>query len=99
MEANRKLAMKTKRHRRSLVEPGTYEHYKGGLYTVLYVAMHTETGEELVVYQSLCDGRMWVRPRSMFCDEVILGGSRFPRFMKLMHPSLISFAGAARQAA
>lgn len=91
--------MKSQRLRRSNValEPGFYEHYKGGLYEVLYVARHTETDEDLVVYQSLRDHRIWVRPLAMFLGEVSLGASRYPRFTKLLQPSLISWL--SRQAA
>lgn len=93
--------MKTQRQRRSCAEiaPGFYEHYKGGVYEVLYVARHTETGEEFVVYQSLSDHGVWIRPVAMFRDNVLLGGSRYARFTKLDHPSLVSFAALARWAA
>jgi hypothetical protein len=33
--------------------PGTYQHYKGGLYEVLGVADEPESGKQFVVYQSL----------------------------------------------
>ena len=33
------------------VQPGRYRHYKGKEYTVLGVALHSETQEELVVYR------------------------------------------------
>jgi len=40
---------------------GIYEHYKGKRYRVLGVARHSETQEELVVYQELYgDGNLWV---------------------------------------
>lgn len=37
-------------------------------YQVLSVGVHTETQEELVVYVSLQDGKIWIRPLSMFVD-------------------------------
>ena len=33
--------------------PGTYQHYKGGLYEVLGIAEEPESGRQFVVYQSL----------------------------------------------
>jgi len=37
------------------LQPGIYKHYKGKEYKLLHIGIHTETGEELVVYQSLYD--------------------------------------------
>lgn len=59
---------------------GIYQHFKGGKYKVLGVAKHSETLEELVVYQHLEDGEMWVRPIKMFFDEVEVNGTKVPRF-------------------
>lgn len=48
-----------------------YRHYKGGLYQIVTLAVHTETEEEMVVYQALYgEYRVFVRPLSMFFDEV-----------------------------
>ena len=46
-----------------------YSHRKGGDYVVTGIAEHTETREEMVVYQRESDGKLWVRPRAMFEDE------------------------------
>lgn len=63
------------------VPAGRYRHYKGNLYEVLGVARHSETQEELVVYRALYGaGGLWVRPRAMFLEEVIVGGQAVPRF-------------------
>jgi hypothetical protein len=46
------------------VQSGRYQHYKGNEYTVLGVALHSETQEELVVYrQEYGDHGLWVRPK------------------------------------
>lgn len=46
-----------------------FRHRKGGVYTVMYIAKHTETSEEMVVYRSSDTGDVWVRPRTMWEDE------------------------------
>lgn len=37
-------------------------------YRVVSIGTHTETHEELVVYVSLEDDKVWIRPLSMFVD-------------------------------
>ncbi len=54
---------------REVAEGQRYRHFKGGEYTVLAVAKHTETQEEMVVYKSDATGDVWVRPKSMFLDQ------------------------------
>ena len=65
----------------SQLRPGRYRHYKGGLYTVLGVARHSESEERLVVYRPEYGARdLWVRPLAMFQEEVIVDGQPQPRF-------------------
>ena len=60
---------------------GEYEHYKGKRYKVIGIAKHSETLEELVVYQKLYDDlSLWVRPKKMFAEEVEVNGKKIPRF-------------------
>ena len=60
---------------------GRYRHYKGNEYIVLEVARHSETLEELVVYrQDYGDHGLWVRPKTMFLESVVLDGKEVPRF-------------------
>jgi hypothetical protein len=61
--------------------PGRYRHYKGGEYEVVGVARHSETLEPMVVYRPLSnDSGWWVRPYSMFFEQVDVDGERKPRF-------------------
>lgn len=65
-----------------VLQRGIYQHYKGQLYQVFNVARHSETEEQLVVYQCLYgDYSMWVRPLSMFIETIELeDGQIIPRF-------------------
>lgn len=64
--------------------PGKYRHFKGGEYEVLCTATHTETLEEEVVYRALYgEGRMWVRPLSMWLEEVEYNGKMVKRFERI----------------
>ena len=66
------------------VQLGRYRHYKGQEYTVLGVARHSETEEELVVYrQEYGDRSLWVRPQAMFLETVEVAGQTVPRFQYL----------------
>lgn len=68
------------------VEPGRYRHYKGNEYTVIGVARHSETHEELVVYRpEYGEGGLWVRPLAMFLETVMVEGKTLPRFQFLGH--------------
>jgi hypothetical protein len=63
------------------VKTGRYRHYKGKQYTVIGVAHHSETEEELVVYRKEYDDHgLWVRPKTMFLEMVNVEGKRMPRF-------------------
>ena len=48
----------------------TYKHFKGNLYKVIGFAKHSETLEDMVVYQPLKTGDNWVRPLCMW-NEVV----------------------------
>jgi hypothetical protein len=63
---------------------GKYRHYKGGEYEVFFVARHSETEEEMVVYRTLYgDFSYWVRPLEMFLESVEIDGALQPRFQRV----------------
>lgn len=63
------------------IKPGIYRHFKGNMYRVVAMARHSETMEEMVVYQALYgEMGLWVRPRSMFLETVERDGKVFHRF-------------------
>ena len=65
----------------TLVVGGRYRHYKGNEYTVLGVARHSETLEEMVIYRAEYGERgVWVRPKEMFLEEVSVAGKTVFRF-------------------
>ena len=53
----------------------TYKHYKGNLYKIIAFAKHSETVEDMIVYQSVETGDTWVRPKSMWNEIVDENGT------------------------
>lgn len=47
-----------------------YRHYKGNIYQIIALAKHSETVEDMIVYQSEKTGDIWVRPAKMW-NEVV----------------------------
>ena len=69
------------------MKTGRYRHYKGRDYIVLGVARHSETQEEMVVYQQdYGDRGLWVRPLAMFLETVQVDGQAIPRFQCVEEP-------------
>lgn len=71
-----------------------YQHYKGGVVEVIAIAHHSETLEEMVVYRVLYEcrtfgkGSVWVRPKQMFFENVIVDGKEVPRFKLINNDTL-----------
>lgn len=66
------------------IQPGIYQHYKGAQYRVLSAATHSENQQQMVVYQVLYGAfGLWVRPLSMFIEQVEVKGVLQPRFALL----------------
>lgn len=87
------------------VEPGIYQHFKGGRYRVIGVGRHSESEAPLVCYQCLYgDFDLWFRPLNSFLSEVQVGGETVARFVWLqplseadwldLGKALVSSAGA-----
>ena len=67
-----------------MIEKGKYRHFKGGEYEVLFIAHHSESGEDMVVYRALYgEGEVWVRPAAMWDEEITRDGATFRRFTKI----------------
>ena len=64
------------------IRPGRYLHFKGNEYQVIGLATHSETGETMVVYRALYgEGGLWVRPATMWSEQVCRDGYSGPRFI------------------
>ena len=73
------------------IQRGTYQHYKGQYYEVIDVTHHSETREPLVLYRALYGARgLWVRPFSMFFEDVTIDGAARPRFAFAGSPEHLS---------
>lgn len=65
------------------IKLGIYQHYRGMRYRVLGVAKHSETLEDLVIYEALYDNKvskLWVRPLDMFLEKIEKDGKLINRF-------------------
>ncbi|NQU99785.1 MAG: DUF1653 domain-containing protein [Parcubacteria group bacterium] len=68
------------------IKQGKYKHYKGRYYQVIGEAIHSETLEKLVIYKALYNSKnfgknsIWVRPKKMFLEKIIIKGKKIPRF-------------------
>ena len=66
----------------NLPKKGIYRHFKGKRYELVDFARHSETEEMMVVYRALYGDRgLWVRPLSMWSEQVECNGRTMPRFV------------------
>ena len=60
-----------------------YRHFKGCVYLVVDIAVHSETEEPMVIYKSFNNPDLvWCRPLSMFMSEV--DHEKYPEVKQLM---------------
>ena len=65
-----------------MIQKGIYRHFKDGIYEVVGNAVHTETGDSLVLYRAVDrPSPIWARPEEMW-NEVVTGKKRFERIEK-----------------
>ncbi|MCB0350869.1 MAG: GNAT family N-acetyltransferase [Bdellovibrionales bacterium] len=63
-----------------------YRHYKNKPYKYIGTAKHSETLQDMVIYETHYEndlGRLWVRPKDMFFESVNVGDVVTPRFYKV----------------
>ena len=67
-----------------------YKHFKGNIYKVLYIAKHSETLEDYVVYQAMYgEHGIWVRPKAMFEETITRDGQTFRRFSPISEEEVL----------
>ena len=64
-------AQETARHYKGKMVGKRYRHFKGGIYLVTDIAVHSEDASLMVIYKNFHNlDLVWVRPLSMFLSEV-----------------------------
>ena len=64
-----------------MIKLGRYRHFKGNEDEVICLAKNSETCEEMVVYRALYgEGEVWVRPASMWEEQVVKEGVSYKIF-------------------
>lgn len=67
----------------NIVVGAIYQHYKGQRYRVIAIGKHSETLEDVVLYEVLYEnpmGRFWCRPVKMWSEMIEWEGAHVPRF-------------------
>jgi GNAT superfamily N-acetyltransferase len=63
-----------------------FKHYKNKPYKYIGQAKHSETLEDLVIYETRYEnklGKLWARPKGMFFETIELDGRQTPRFEEI----------------
>lgn len=73
----------SKKSENEIVPGAIYQHYKGKHYRVIGIGKHSESLEDVILYEALYDnplGRLWCRPAFMWSELVDVQGEKVPRF-------------------
>lgn len=63
------------------IKLGLYQHYKGKKYKLIGLAKHSETLENLVIYQAQYGKKqIWARPIKIFQEKILVKNKKIPRF-------------------
>lgn len=66
-----------------------YRHYRNKDYRIIGIGRHSETHEEMIVYQALYDSpdfghnALWIRPLALFFEHVEIEGKKVRRFSRV----------------
>lgn len=67
-----------------------FVHFKGGLYKLIGIGRHSETLEEMVIYQAMYGVHdFWVRPKSLFFSKVVIDGKEINRFKEITKEEML----------
>ncbi len=79
------ISDKIKRAEKLVKVGAKYRHFKGEEYRVREIALHSETLEEMVIYEPLykTGAKFWVRPLDNFLEKIIVAGKKIPRFERM----------------
>lgn len=75
--------MSNSRFEKEIIPGAIYQHYKGKQYRVIGVGKHSESLDDVVLYEALYEnplGRLWCRPAAMWSELVEVNGEKVPRF-------------------
>lgn len=75
-----------KKTKKMNLELGLYKHFKGNIYEVIAIAKDHETLDLLVIYKATYQPEglnLWVRPLTMFTEELMIEGIKTKRFTKI----------------